>query len=241
MKPKRYRINNGVLRFEDGITAFEDYLVVPEGVVAIDFNDLEFFKKPLRLTNTRIKELDFKNVIMVDKVYLPRLCRITEDLYWADKFIMPDDGAIMLASSSRMHFLNVYSQKPLVYLAGGVVGTLDLRTQQQKRFVDAGYAIYSPVNHITHGNPVAEKYPMVVADIDMLALEKCDVIFFDLTKLTNGTCAEIGYAVARGWHKTKRIYYVYNDTKNFFINGLLRNFTRVKSLGEMFLMDKDNL
>lgn len=237
MKPRRYRVNNGILKFTDGITTFEDYLTVPEGVVSIDFNDIEHFTKPLRLTDTRITEIDFKNVITVDNVYLPAGIKIKENLYWANKFILENNDYELL-ESPRLKYLNVYNDKELIYLGGSVIGKLEERDEQRQKMLDAGFAVYSPVNHMTHGDPVATKQPSLVADIDIYALEKADIIFFDLRKLTAGTCAEVGYSVAKKWYKEKRIYYVYNDTKNFFINGLLRHFQRVNSIEEFLRMEK---
>jgi|GEM_PF-4098796 len=238
MQPKRYRIVNGILRFENGVSSFEDYLIVPEGVCAIDFNELEFLKKPLRLTNTRITEIDFKNVITVDNVYLPAKITIKERLYWANKFVFPVSHNCQILESPRMLYLNVYDDRPLVYLSASVVGMLEARDIQRQEMLRCGYAVYDPGNHITLGHPVADKYPGLVADMDVWAMERADILFFDLTKLTPGTCAELGYAIAKKWYKEKRCYYMYKDTLNFFINGLLRNLIRVNSVDEFIRRDK---
>lgn len=230
MRPKRYRIKNGILRFEDGVTVFEDYLKVPDTVTSIDFNDVRFITKPLHLENTDITEIDFKNVITVDTVYLPPFTRIKENLYWIENLIchLPE-----VIHSPRMFYLGTYKRhSKLVYLSGTITGHLPLRTEQRKKLYAAGFGVYSPGNHITFGDPVAEEYPMLVGELDVKALKKCDVILFDLTNLSPGTCAELGYVVAKEWYKTKRIYYIYNDHPNFFIRHLLINLTRVSSIDE---------
>lgn len=230
MRPKRYRIKNGILRFEDEVTVFEDYLKVPDTVISVDFNNVRFITKPLHLENTDITEIDFKNVITVDTVYLPPFTVIKEDLYWMENLIchLPE-----VAHSSRMFYLGTYKRNSkLVYLSGTVTGHIPLRTEQRDKLFAAGFGVYSPGNHITFGDPVADKYPMLVGELDIKALEKCDIILFDLTNLSSGTCAELGYVVAKEWYKTKRIYYMYNDNPNFFIRHLLINLTRVSSIDE---------
>ena len=239
MKPKRYRVVDGVLRFENGVTSFEDYLTVPEGVIAIDFNELEHITKPLRLSDTQITEIDFKNLITVDNVYLPKKIKIIENLYWADKFIFPQKNYMWeIIKSPRLKYLNVYNDRPLVYLSATVVNYLEKRAQQRDELLNANYAVYSPGTHMTLGDPVADKYPSLVADIDIKAMEKADVILFDLTNLSAGTCAELGYAIAKGWHKEKRLYYLWKDTTNFFIKGLVREITRVDSIEDFVKRDK---
>jgi len=234
MQPKRYHIKDGVLRFENSITVFEDYLKVPNTVVAIDFNEVEHLRKPLHLEHTDIVEIDFKNVITVDTVYLPPFTLIKENLYWAEHFITHAPTV----ESSRLLYLGLYDYRELVYLSGTVSGHLPLRAKQASQIFAVGYGVYSPGNHITFGDPVADKYPSIVGEIDIKALEKCNIIFFDLNNLSPGTCAELGYVVAKEWYKTKRIYYMFNDNPNFFIRHLLTKLTRVSSLEEFLGRDQ---
>jgi hypothetical protein len=240
MRPKRYRVIDGVLRFEDGVSSFEDYLIVPEGVSSIDFNQLLHIYKPLRLSYTKLTEIDFKNLITVDHIYLPATIKnITDNLYWANGIHVPDLSNVNIISKRLLH-LNVYRPDlELIYLSASVLGMLDKRAEQRFLLQQAGYAVYSPGNHMTLGDPVAEAYPEVVADIDIAALERAQVIFFDLTKLTPGTCAEVGYVAAQPeWIKSKRLYYLYAPTTNFFIKGLIRNFTRVESIADFIERDR---
>lgn len=234
MKRKRYRIKDGILRFENGVKTFDDYLTVPESLLSIDFNEVEHIKKPLRLDHTRIKFIDFKKVITVGTVYLPDGVEIVEKLYWAEHIMSGNFGRI---DSQRLLYMNMYLSssmryRPLVYLSGTVVGYLVLRDRQRMLLNVANLGVYSPGNHMTLGDSIADNYPKLVADIDILAMERAEYIFFDLHNLSPGTCAELGYAIAAGWHKTKKLYYMYKDTPNFFINGLLRYMTRVNSLEE---------
>lgn len=234
MGRKRYRIKDGILRFENNVKTFDDYLTVPESLLSIDFNEVEHIKKPLRLENTNIKSIDFKKVITVGAVYLPKDVEIIENLYWADYIVVTNPKRIQ---SARLLYMNMYltdniTYRPLVYLSGTVVGYLVLRDRQRALLNIAGLGVYSPGNHMTLGDPIADKYPKLVADIDILAMERAEYIFFDLNNLSPGTCAELGYSIAAGWHKTKKLYYMYKDTPNFFINGLLRYMTRVNSLEE---------
>ena len=234
MRTKRYRIRDGVLRFEDGVTVFEDYLQVPDTVIAVDFNEVKHILKPLNLSNTKIDVVDFREVLTVRQVILPENVIILENLYWADEI----KGKTYVGRSQRLKFLGIYDNRPLVYLSGTVTGHIPLRTEQRDTIYDAGYGVYSPGNHITFGDPVAEKYPLLVYELDMLALQKAEVIFFDLTNLSPGTCAELGYVVGQGWDRTKRVYYLYKDTPNFFINGLVTNMIRVTSIEEFIERDR---
>lgn len=234
MKPKRYRIKDGVLRFEDGITVFEDYLRIPDTVIAIDFNEVQHITKPLHLEHTNISLVDFKDVITVDNVYLPPFTTVYEKLYWANHI----SANAAEGDSERLMYLGIYDKRKLIYLSGTVSGHIPLRTEQRSKLFAAGYGVYSPGNHITFGDPVADKYPHIVGEIDIKALDKCDIIFFDLNNLSPGTCAELGYAVAKEWYKTKRIYYMFNDNPNFFIRHLLINLTRVSSLEEFLEREK---
>ena len=229
MQPKRYRIRDGVLRFEDYVSSFEDYLNIPEGVLSIDFNNVQHIKKPLNLFGTLIRELDFKNVITVDTVYLPENCKVKENLYYANKIFLPISSTV---DSARLKDINVYDNRTLIYLSGTVVGYLELRKQQTKKLIEAGFAVYDPGNFMTLGDPVADKYPKLVADIDILMMNRAEIIFFDLNNLSAGTCAELGYSIASDWHISKELWYMYKDTKNFFINGLLRYMNRVNTLEE---------
>jgi len=237
MQARRYRIRDGILRFEDGVTVFEDYLQIPETVTSVDFNEVRHVLKPFSLMNTLIKEIDFKQVITVKGVHLPSGVKITENLYWADEIF--SQGCIV-EHSSRMKYLGIYDHRELVYLSGSVSGHLPLRTEQRDIIYNAGYGVYSPGNHITFGDPVADEYPSLVADFDLWALDKCRVIFLDLTNLSPGTCAELGYIIAKGWAKTKRVYYLYKGTSNFFINGLLRDLIKVSSIEEFLERDRQN-
>lgn len=228
MKSKRYRITDGVLRFENDIDVFEDYLYVPEGVFSIDFNNVRHLRKPLDLSKLiYLKEIDLKDLITLDVLYLPKDVKIKENLYWANKIVAPGNPTII---SSRLHRLNVYDRRTLIYLSGTIKDHLHLRAEQSDFLIKEGFAVYSPGNHITFGDPVADNNPKLVADIDIQAMEKADIIFFDLNNLSPGTCAELGYAIGAGWHISKELYYMYKDTPNFFINGLLRYMNRVDSL-----------
>ena len=230
MRPKRYRINDGVLRFENDIDVFEDYLYVPEGVFFLDFNNVKHLRKPLDLTRLpNLKEIDLKNLITVDILYLPADVTIKENLYWANYISAPGNPKI---TSARLHHLNVYDKRTLIYLSGTISGYLELRAKQRKQLLDEGFAVFSPGNHITFGDPIADNNPKLVAEIDIAAMEKAEIIFFDLNNLSPGTCAELGYAIGAGWHLTKELWYMYKDTPNFFINGLLKHMNRVDSLEE---------
>lgn len=229
MNPKRYRIVDGVLRFENDIDVFEDYLYVPEGVFSLDFNNVQHLKKPLDLSRLpHLKEIDLKNLVTIDRLYLPPNVSIKENLYWAHQIVAPNAEI----NSVRMKHVGVYDRRTLIYLSGTIKGYLDLRRQQRDRLISEGFAVYSPGNHITFGDPVADNNPKLVADIDIQAMERAEIIFFDLNNLSPGTCAELGYAIGAGWHITKELYYMYTDTPNFFINGLLRYMNRVSSLEE---------
>src|SRR5690606_9503910 len=129
-------------------------------------------------------------------------------------------------------YLNVYTNQKLVYLSGTIKGYLTTRHQQQQQIHENGLAVYSPGNHITFGDPVAEKYPELVAEIDLKILKRCDAIIFDLGNLSAGTCAEIGYAVGAKYYHTKKLLYFNLDTPNFFINGLAEFMHKTKDLQE---------
>lgn len=280
MGNKRYRINGDVLRFEDDMYTLSDYLTVPKGVSSIDFNNLRFILKPLVLSNTKIKQIDFKNVISVQEVIFPDGIHIKENLYYAKKFIF---RGFRSYESARMVHLGLYSaiQRPLLYLSGSVVGNLKEGTLNYfkkndwernvltnwlgKKLEDITYlelracqravilyeteykrislAVYSPGNHMTVGDNVADEYPKLVFDIDVAMLDKAEVILFDLTNLSPGTSAELGYCLAKintEPYKSKRMYYIYEPTKNFFINGLLSKLCKVSSLEEMFKLEEEH-
>lgn len=213
---KRFRIKEGVLRFEDFVTEFNDYLRVPAEVCEIDFNNLLHISKPLRLDHTQIKSIDFGKLITVTNVYLPDNIEVTENLYWAEAII----GKGLKVNSPRLEKLGVYSHKPFIYLSGTVGGFLEKRTRQRDELIALGYGVYSPGNHMTFGDPIADNNPKLVYDVDIKAMEKADIIVFDLSNLSPGTCAELGYAIAAKWYKTKRLYALNLNTKNFFIKGL---------------------
>lgn len=231
MSNKRYRIIDGVLRFEDSITALEDYFKVPQGVKSVDFNNVKFITKPLHLENLpQGSHIDFKNVITASKIYLPFGSTIKENMYWYDKIEGSSMPAIIFGSQ-RMWWLK--NNENLVYLSGTVMGYLPLRHYQRKQLFRANLGVYSPGNHMTLGDPVADNYPLIVGDIDIKAMEASKYLFFDLNNLSAGTCAELGYTIAKNWHKSKEVYYMMNNpTKNFFINGLTKHLHKVDSIEE---------
>lgn len=226
MSFKRYRIKDGVLRFEDGVHVFDDYLRVPRDVHALDFNQLLYITKPLRLEHTKIIFLDFKHLLMVKDVFLPKDTIVVESLYWSGKIT----NSSAASHSERMFKLRLEQGKKLVYLSGTVKDYLGLRETQSQIIYDMGFGVYSPGNHITFGDENAE-IPGLVYNIDINAMELADVFVFDLNNLSPGTCAELGYVIGAGWHKTKELFYIMDKpTPNFFINGLISNMEKLDRL-----------
>lgn len=238
-----FTYQNGTLRFSDHVTTFSDKNLSFEGVTNVDFNNVEHLLVDLNLESSLITHLDLKNIITAKKIFLPTNCSIKENLYWADKIYthIVDDKYKnpVKVFSSRLGWMSVYNNNPFVYLSGTVVGYLDLRKEQRYKLMSNGYGVYSPGNHMTLGDPVADKYPKLVFDIDIKAMEAADIIFFDLNNLSAGTSAELGYSIAKGWHKTKKLVGIYNNkTQNFFINGLTTFIKLYESLDEFIELNK---
>ena len=224
---------NRTLRYNDNVTTINVENFSFDGVAYIDFNNVEHIQGNLRLDTSDITYVDFKKVITAHNVYLPMHCSIKENFYWVNRIYGAVDQNVenpVFVNSERMHHLKVYESKPLVYLSGTVVGYLPVRRHQRQLLQEAGFGVYSPGNHMTLGDPIADKYPEIVYKIDILAMHKADVIFFDLNNLSAGTCAELGYSIAKGWHKTKELVGIYKPTKNFFINGLVKHIKLYDSL-----------
>lgn len=239
---KEYTLNNGTLRFNDNVTTVSDKNLSFDGVTHVDFNNVEKILVNLNMEDSNITHLDLKNVIVARKIYLPANCSIKENLYWADRIynnIVNDkyENPVKVFSN-RLGFMSVYENRPFVYLSGTVVGHLDLRSEQRRLLNDANYGVYSPGNHMTLGDPIADKYPEIVYDIDIAAMHSADIIFFDLNNLSAGTCAELGYSIAMGWHKTKKLVGIYKPTQNFFINGLVKHIRLYESLEEFIQLER---
>ncbi|MCK5347028.1 MAG: hypothetical protein KAR20_26645, partial [Candidatus Heimdallarchaeota archaeon] len=111
MRSKRYRINCGVLRFEDGVTVFEDYLNIPDTVHTIDFNEVQHILKPFSLRKNPITVLDFKKVLTVRTVVLPDNVRIIENLYWAENIEAKNP---VIIESPRLQVLGIYNRRDLI-------------------------------------------------------------------------------------------------------------------------------
>lgn len=201
-------------------------LRLPDYVTEIDFNNVERINVTMLLGNTNIKELDLKDIITVQDIIVPDNTIVKEKLYWAGT-ITGVSGPLdtYKVHSKRLKRLNVYDNRAFAYLSGTIKGFLPLREFQRTLLEGAfNWGVYDPGNHITFGDPVADKNPDFVYELDILALERANIIVFDLNNLSAGTCAELGYVMAKNWQDTKRIIAIYEEPiTNFFIKGLVEH------------------
>lgn len=238
-----YTRKGNTLQFKDNITTVSDNNLPLDGVTFIDFNNVEHITVDLDLSKSSVESLDLKDVITAKTIILPNTCKvINEDLYWAEHIIKLGIKDYKIISK-RMEPLNIYNnlgdnRKQLIYLSGTVVNYLPLRAKQTSMLLRANYAVYSPGQHMTLGDRVADKYPEIVYKLDIKAMEKADIIFFDLTNLSAGTSAELGYSIAKGWYKYKKLVGIYKETQNFFINGLKDYIDIYESIEEFIALNK---
>lgn len=109
-----------------------------------------------------------------------------------------------------------------IYLAGPLFTEAEMneRNKEAKALRELGFTVYNPLEQNADiGFDLDELYRR-----DIAAMEECDFAVVRLDNYDSGTCAELGWFVAKG----KKVYSVwsnwkYEDPDNLFIRGMAIN------------------
>lgn len=231
------KIENNKIKFQDETKWYEKDLKITKDIVGVDFNNLLIFKGVLDLSESTLKYLDLKKLRWVEDIINPFNIRIRGIELIRSKYLK--------GNTPKLEYYKDWN-KPLIYLGGKIDGglnedgsaiesLLDLRAEQERELLKRNnIRVYNPGGVITYPDEAVLTFPYFPGQLDIKMIDEADYLFYDLRQVSEGTRAEFGYSIGKGYHKTKKIFVLVNDVvTNCLTLALLENCIIVKSMSEI--------
>ena len=231
-------IKNNIIKFEKNETWYEKDIIVDEKIQNIDFNDLVIFKGILDLSNSSLKKVNLKNLRWIENIINPQNILIEGYNVIYSKYFK--------GITPKLDWYKEWN-KPLIYLGGKIDGGLDengnsidsymdMRYEQEKELLSRNnLRVYNPCHVITYPDKGVLLHPLFPGQLDLKIIDEADYLFYDLRQVSEGTRAEFGYSIGKGYNYSKKIFVLVNEniTNCLTLALLNQNCIIVKDMNEI--------
>ena len=229
---------NNTIEFKDYETWYEKDLIIDENISNINFNNLIIFKGTLDLSFSKLEKVDLKNIRWIENIINPQNILIKGNHVIYSNYLK--------GITPKLDWYKDIN-KPLLYLGGKIDGGLDEKGNSIDSYMDLRYEqerqllfrnnlrVYNPCHVITYPDKAVLLYPSFPGELDLKIIDEADYLFYDLRQVSEGTRAEFGYSIGKGYNKSKKIFALVSEniTNCLTLALLNQNCIVVKDMNEI--------